>query len=238
MVSCCSQAYPRHNFLAAALTPLVEKAQRDEKVLIVAAEQVPIPGLFNRVQMIPIPQFMTEDYAALCAYHLGAERARALDIRKIHRFAPRLSARQLADSCTALRDAPTLDTETLITYLREHHMASNVDLEEVQNVELRDLKGLDDVIEALEANVILPLENTEVAEELNLKPKRGVLLAGPPGTGKTTIGRALARRLKSKFFLLDGTVISGTPGFHPSSIGSSRRRSRMHRRSSSSTTAT
>ena len=46
-----------------------------------------------------------------------------------------------------------------------------------------------------------------------LQPKRGVLLAGPPGTGKTTIGRALARRLKSKFFLLDGTVISGTPDF-------------------------
>ena len=62
--------------------------------------------------------------------------------------------------------------------------------------------------------MILPLENTEVSEELNLKPKRGVLLAGPPGTGKTTIGRALARRLKSKFFLIDGTVISGTPAFH------------------------
>jgi SpoVK/Ycf46/Vps4 family AAA+-type ATPase len=84
----------------------------------------------------------------------------------------------------------------------------------VQNVDLRDLKGLDDVLEALEANVILPLENTEIAEELNLKPKRGVLLAGPPGTGKTTIGRALARRLKSKFFLVDGTIVSGTPMFH------------------------
>jgi SpoVK/Ycf46/Vps4 family AAA+-type ATPase len=84
----------------------------------------------------------------------------------------------------------------------------------VQTVELRDLKGLDDVLEALEANVILPLENSELAEELNLKSKRGVLLAGPPGTGKTTIGRALARRLKSKFFLIDGTVVSGTAVFH------------------------
>src|SRR5262249_9394405 len=55
---------------------------------------------------------------------------------------------------------------------------------------------------------------SELSEELNLKPKRGVLLAGPPGTGKTTIGRALAHRLKSKFFLLDGTVISGTPDFY------------------------
>jgi SpoVK/Ycf46/Vps4 family AAA+-type ATPase len=39
-------------------------------------------------------------------------------------------------------------------------------------------------------------------------------LAGPPGTGKTTIGRALAHRLKSKFFLIDGTFISGTNDFY------------------------
>jgi SpoVK/Ycf46/Vps4 family AAA+-type ATPase len=41
-----------------------------------------------------------------------------------------------------------------------------------------------------------------------------VLIAGPPGTGKTTVGRALAHRLKSKFFLVDGTIISGTRSFY------------------------
>jgi len=213
-VSCCSHAYPRDNFLAAALLPLVQAAQADDKILIVTAEHMPVPGLHGRVPTVTIPNYTIDDYGALCAHYLGADRAGALDVRKIHRFAPRLTARQLADSCVALRGAAVLDTETLITYLREHHMASNVDLEEVQDVELRDLKGLDDVLEALEANVILPLENSAVSEELNLKPKRGVLLAGPPGTGKTTIGRALARRLKSKFFLIDGTIVSGTPHFH------------------------
>jgi SpoVK/Ycf46/Vps4 family AAA+-type ATPase len=47
-----------------------------------------------------------------------------------------------------------------------------------------------------------------------LKPKRGVLLAGPPGTGKTTIGRALAQRLRSKFFLVDGTMVAGSDDFY------------------------
>jgi transitional endoplasmic reticulum ATPase len=87
-------------------------------------------------------------------------------------------------------------------------------LTEVQPVDLHTLKGVDDIIQSLEANLILPLENDELAAELNLKPKRGVLLAGPPGTGKTTIGRALTHRLKSKFFLVDGTFISGTGGFY------------------------
>src|SRR5207245_2396088 len=101
-----------------------------------------------------------------------------------------------------------------IEYLSSRNMTSNVDLEEVEAVDWQDLKGADNLIAELEAKVALPFENDALAAELKLKPKRGVLLAGPPGTGKTTIGRALARRLKSKFFLIDGTVISGTPAFH------------------------
>src|SRR5204863_253620 len=112
--------------------------------------------LHERVASVPIPSFTIDDYAALCSAYLGDVKTRALDVKKIHRFAPRLNARQLRDTCVALREQDALDTETLIDYLREHHMASNVDLEEVQAVDLRDLKGLDDVLEALEARLPPP----------------------------------------------------------------------------------
>src|SRR6185369_5756439 len=100
--------------------------------------------------------------------------------------------------------------------LHSQNLTSNVEIREVTPVDWNDLKGVEDVIEALEAKIALPLENDALAAELQLKPKRGVLLAGPPGTGKTTIGRALAHRLKSKFFLVDGTFISGTQYFYGS----------------------
>src|SRR5262249_25041006 len=73
--------------------------------------------------------------------------------------------------------------------------------------------GIEDVKKSLEIDVINPLEHPDLAEKLGLEAKRGVLLYGPPGTGKTSIGRALAHRIRNKFFLIDGTVISGTRDF-------------------------
>lgn len=57
----------------------------------------------------------------------------------------------------------------------------------------------------------MPLEHRQLAQRLGLKPKRGVLLYGPPGTGKTSIGRALAHRMKGKFFLIDGSIVTEPP---------------------------
>jgi ATP-dependent 26S proteasome regulatory subunit len=135
-------------------------------------------------------------------------------VLRFHRFAPELDAHQLRGAFEAVRGREGLDTDSFIDYLREHHLSSNVLLQEVQPVTLRDLEGVDEVVEALECHVVLPLENDALAAEFGLRPKRGVLLLGPPGTGKTTVGRALAHRRKGKFFLVDGTVISGTQNFY------------------------
>jgi ATP-dependent 26S proteasome regulatory subunit len=207
------QMYPRSNYVGVALMPLVSYAAECGKKLIFGAQSHAPSPVNERAYYVPIEQFTVADYAFLCQAFLGPEAAAQLNYPLIYRFAPRLTAHQIESTCRWLRDGK-ITTDSFIEYLRSRRMASNVDLEEVQAVDLHDLKGIDDLIEALEANVIVPLENEQLAEELNIRPKRGVLLVGPPGTGKTTVGRALAHRLKGKFYLIDGTFISGTMQFY------------------------
>jgi transitional endoplasmic reticulum ATPase len=209
-----NSSYPRAGFVEAALKTLAVYAGATGKRLIVSTERGLAPSLTERAWWGRIDDFKVADYAFLCRAIAGQKFVLQLDFPKIHRFAPNLNAHQLRATCLWLRHQGGIDTEGFIEHLRSLHMTSNVDLGEVQSVDLTSLKGIDEVIEALEANIILPLENDALAAELQIKPKRGVLLAGPPGTGKTTVGRALAHRLKSKFFLIDGTFISGTHDFY------------------------
>ena len=203
-------SYPRSGFLNGPLTALASYASEAGKKLIFGTDYNPPAPIYQRSLDFRISDFQPADYEFLCRSYLGPALAEHLDYAKVHRFASGLNAHLLKNVCPLLHGRHELDTAGFIEHLRSYGLSSNVDLEEVQRVDLRDLKGVDEVIQSLEANIILPLENDELAQELGLKPKRGVLLLGPPGTGKTTIGRALAHRLRGKFFLVDGTFIAGT----------------------------
>ncbi len=205
---------PRYaNFFSMVMASISDDVIANSKILILGSDCMP-EQVMKRGFSSSLSGFEVEDYSAICNAHLSESLSSGLDYSKIHRYAPELNSHQLTGASQWLSRRESLTTEEFNEYLRSHYLYSNVDLDEVQAVELKDLIGIDDLIESLEANLILPMENTELAERFNLKPKRGVLLAGLPGTGKTTIGRALAHRMKSKFFLLDGTVISGTEDFY------------------------
>jgi ATP-dependent 26S proteasome regulatory subunit len=206
--------YPRGSYLNTVMMSLCAQAAEAGKKLIFGTTGHLSEAVSERCYSFGIARFKVADYECLIGNWLGPEGAGRLDVEKIFRFAPKLNGHQLQSACRWLNGQPDFSTDRFIEYLRSQRLASNVDLGEVQEVNLADLKGVDDVLRSLDINIALPLENDALANELKLRSKRGVLLFGPPGTGKTTIGRALAHRLKGKFFLIDGTFITGTNDFY------------------------
>jgi ATP-dependent 26S proteasome regulatory subunit len=205
--------YPRSGYFNSIMMGLCTYALEAKKRLVFGTGQHLAEAAEQRSFSFGIDKFKPEDYAALVETFRGAP-VDGLDFEKIFRFAPKLNGHQLKAACQWLVHYQELTTDLFIEYLRSQRLASNVDLGEVQEVDLKDLKGVDDVLRSLEINIVLPLQNDELANRFRLRSKRGVVLYGPPGTGKTTVGRALAHRLKGKFFLIDGTFIAGTDGFY------------------------
>lgn len=206
--------YPRTNHFEIGMTAVCDEAERSAAWLLFVGNGRS-STLQDRALHCPIPKFTVGDQDFLFRAHFSPEATKGLDFEKVFRFAPRLNTRQIARA-SRFMNHPGLTTEELIEYLRSQDLLTNVDLGQVEAVDLRDLHGVDPVLEKLESHIILPLENDEISKRMNLTPRRGVLLYGPPGTGKTTVGRALAHRLKSKFFLIDGTCVSGTSDFYNS----------------------
>ena len=63
--------------------------------------------------------------------------------------------------------------------------------------------------ELIERRVILPLANPELSDRLGLEPPRGIVLFGPPGTGKTTFAKGVASRLGWPFVELFPSRLAG-----------------------------
>lgn len=75
---------------------------------------------------------------------------------------------------------------------------------EVSETTWDDIGGLAKTKALLTEGVEWPLRFPEVYSNAKVEPPRGVLLAGPPGSGKTLIARALANQCEASFISIKG----------------------------------
>jgi len=71
----------------------------------------------------------------------------------------------------------------------------------------KDVGGLDDVKKSLTDNLILAMKEPGKFTKMGIKPPKGALIYGPPGCGKTLIGRALATETGANMILVRGPEI-------------------------------
>ncbi|KAI5186947.1 26S proteasome regulatory subunit T2 [Nematocida homosporus] len=70
-----------------------------------------------------------------------------------------------------------------------------------------DIGGLEQQIQEIKEAVELPLTNPELYDEMGIKPPKGVILYGAPGTGKTLLAKAVANQTSATFLRIVGSEL-------------------------------
>jgi len=94
----------------------------------------------------------------------------------------------------------TLDDETDVR-------ARVMEVDESPQVTYQDIGGIEEQVEEVRETVEMPLKNPGMFEDVGIDPPSGVLLHGPPGTGKTMLAKAVANQTDATFIKMAGSEL-------------------------------
>jgi len=75
---------------------------------------------------------------------------------------------------------------------------------EIPDVSWESVGGLSEIKDRLKESVEWPLTKPELFDHFGIKPPRGIVLFGAPGTGKTLLAKAIANEAKANFISIKG----------------------------------
>ena len=86
-------------------------------------------------------------------------------------------------------------------------LVSVMKLDKAPTESYADIGGLESQIQEVREAVELPLLHPELYEEMGIKPPKGVILYGGPGTGKTLLAKAVANQTSATFLRIVGSEL-------------------------------
>lgn len=87
-----------------------------------------------------------------------------------------------------------------VSALKQYNIVKN-------QVRLEDVVGYEEVKNRMFTQISFPLRYPQIYKKLKLKSIKGIILNGPPGTGKTTLSKALADKLNHNFMFISTSDI-------------------------------
>jgi transitional endoplasmic reticulum ATPase len=134
--------------------------------------------------------FVGADIAAL---------AREAAIEAVRRIMPRLNLEERTVPPEVLDELSVTREDFLEALKRVQPSAMREVMVQAPQVRWSDIGGLDKAQEKLKEGVELPLRNPDAFLRLGIRPAKGFLLYGPPGSGKTLLAKAVAREAEANF---------------------------------------
>jgi transitional endoplasmic reticulum ATPase len=186
----------------------VESKVATRVVFAPAAEQVRLTGSAEALKRSFEGRPLTEGDTVATAGHQRVNADMPEHVRQLLN-APAFALQEvrLRVVSTAPRGIVHIDASTVVELLPEF---TKKDGERRADVTYDDLGGMKSTIDALREMVELPLRHPELFQRLGVDPPKGVLLHGPPGTGKTRLARAVANESEARFFIINGPEIMGS----------------------------
>jgi proteasome-associated ATPase len=139
-------------------------------------------AILERLEETPLPVGMLHDVVAVHGSHV--EIAMPNGRRLV-----------LAPMVCDVGDRVLVDENGFVVVAKVPAPASSMAVIQPTGVTWADIGGLEEAKAALEEAIVGPVKNAAAWKRFGRKPPRGVLLSGPPGCGKTMLGKAAATAL-------------------------------------------
>lgn len=168
-------------------------------------------GRFDSKILVPLPD--AQDRAGVLKVHLDhrqdAVEWAAIDLAELARLTRGYNAAGLESvvslaSQAALRSDAPIDQATLQRVISERGGQHRIRLE--QRTEWSEVV-LDDETREQVQQILTVFTDPDLARQVGVSAPAGIVLHGPPGTGKTTIARAMASQVEASFYEISASDI-------------------------------